>query len=160
MSSIEAVIQKHTITNYGDLIVPEKPVFNELTKKWRVQLSSTYPRLIEDEESKETIVAFLDLRNLGLIELDEKFQIIKATDNESCKDRLDSRIDLWKHESEKIVVTASANVFAKIGEGVHVLNPLWQILGVITKLQKKDNRSLLDYDEIDQQRRPEKFDNI
>lgn len=157
MSSIESVIQKHAITTYGDLIVPDKPIFNEITKKWKSGLSSTYPRLIEDEESKETIVSFLSLRNLGFIELDEKLQIIKATDNKNCKDRLTSRIDLWKQESEKIVVTASSDVFARIAESIHVLNPLWQILGVVTKLQKNDHYDLLEYDEIDQQRRPVKI---
>lgn len=158
MNSLDLIIQKHVINNYGDLVVPEKPVFNEFTKKWRVQLSSTYPRLIEDAESKERIVTFLDLCNLGFIELDERFKIIKSTDNQYCKDRLTAKIDLWKNESEKIVITASADVFAKIAESVHVLNPLWQILGVVTKLSKKDHHSLLDYDEIDQQQqRPEKI---
>ena len=38
MSNVEYVVRKHTIETYGDLIVPDKPVFDNITEKWQVQL--------------------------------------------------------------------------------------------------------------------------
>ena len=157
MSHLESVVKKHTIENYGDLIVSEQPIFDKNTKKWKVQLCSTYPRIIEDEKSRERIIRFLNLENLGTIELNENLQIINATSNEKCENQLISRIDLWKKESEKIVVSASSQAFAKIAESIHVLNPLWLVLGEITKIHEKERDILLEEDEIDQQRRPWKI---
>ena len=144
------------VENYGDLILADKPVFDENTKIWKAQLRSTYPRIIEDEKSKEIIVRFLDLKDLGTIELNENLKIIEATSNEKCEYQLTSRIDLWKQQAEKIVVTVSSDMFAKIAESIHVLNPLWLVLGAITKLNRKDPNLLLE-GEIDEQRRPWKI---
>jgi len=156
MSNLEYIVKKHTTENYGDLIVADKPIFDENTKIWKSQLCSTYPRIIEDEKSKEIIVRFLNLRDLGTIEINENMKIINATSHKKCEDYLTSRIDLWKKHAEKIVVTASSDVFAKIAEGIHVLNPLRLVLGEITKF-KKENNIIVEGDEIDQQRRPPKI---
>ena len=111
MSNIEHIVRKHTIETYGDLIVPEKPVFDNVAETWQVQLSSTYPRIIEDEQSKNTIVRFLDLKDLGTIELTKDLNIIKSTSAENCKHNLSSRLDLWKLASEKIIIEVSSDVF-------------------------------------------------
>src|SRR3990172_12784786 len=108
MSSLEYIVKKHTVENYGDLIVADKPIFDENRKIWKAQLRSTYPRIIEDEKSKEIIIRFLNLRDLGTIEINDNLKIIKATSNEICEHQLTSRIDLWKQQAEKIVVTASS----------------------------------------------------
>jgi len=157
MSNLEYIVKKHAIENYGDLIVADKPIFDENTKMWKVQLRSTYPRIIEDEKSKEIIIRFLNLKDLGSIEINEHLKITKATSNEICEHQLTSRIDLWKQQAEKIVVTASSEVFAKIAESIHVLNPLWLVLGEISKLDKTGHDFLLEREEIDQQRRPWKI---
>ena len=156
MSNLEYIVKKHTIENYGDLIVADKPIFDENTKRWKAQLCSTYPRIIEDEKYKKIIIRFLNLRDLGTIEINENLKIIKATSNKKCEYQLTSRIDLWKQHAEKIVIAASSDVFAKIAESIHVLNPLWLVLGEITKLDKK-NKILVEGGEIDQQRRPSKI---
>jgi len=156
MSNLEYIVKKHTIENYGDLIVADKPIFDENTKRWKAQLCSTYPRIIEDEKSKEIIVRFLNFRDLGTIEINENLKILNATSNKKCEYHLTSRIDLWKQHAEKIVVTASSDVFAKIAEGIHVLHPLLLVLGEITKF-KKENNFMVEGDEIDQQRRPTKI---
>src|SRR5437667_4411683 len=107
MSNLEYVVKKYAVENYGDLIVPDKPSYDEDTKTWQAQLHSTYPRIIEDEKSKEIVVRFLDFRDLGIIRLNDKFQIVEATPNEKCEHQLISRLNLWKQQAEKIVITAS-----------------------------------------------------
>jgi len=156
MNNLEYIIKKHMIENYGDLIVADEPIFDENTKVWKVQLCSTYPRIIEDLESKEIIIRFLNLKDLGTIEINENLKIVDATSNQKCEHQLTSRIDIWKQQAEKIVATASSDVFAKIAESIHVLNPLWLVLGEIIKLDQVHN-NLLEGDEIDQQRRPYKI---
>ncbi len=155
-SDLEYSIKKYTIDNYGDLIVPDKPSFDKKTKTWSTQLRSTYPRIIEDEESKEIVVKFLNLMDLGTITMNEEFQVIKATTSDNCEDQLLLRLDLWKKMSETIVVTASSNVFAEIAEGIHVLYPLVLILDKITSLKDSDNFKILESD-VDEQRRPERI---
>lgn len=155
MSNLEYIIQKYAIKNYGDLIIPDKSIYDEDTKTWQTHLHSTYPRIIQDEKSKEAIIRFLDLRDLGIIRVDDKFRIIDATSNAKCERQLVSRLDLWKQQAEKIVVTASSEVFAKISESIHVLNPLWQVLDQIVN-SNSDKIKILE-DDIDEQRRPGKI---
>jgi len=152
MSNLESIVQKYTIENYGDLIVPEKPVYDEDTKTWQSYLRSTYPRIIRDEKSKETIVRFIELTDLGIIRVNDKFQIMDATSSKNCERHLDSRIDLWKRQAEKIVVTASSDVFAKISESIHVLNPLMQVLDQIVNSNPDQIR--ISEDDIDEQTKP------
>ncbi|RJQ26192.1 hypothetical protein C4565_07250 [Candidatus Parcubacteria bacterium] len=155
MSNLEYAVKKYAVEHYGDLIVPDEPNYDENTKIWKVQLRSTYPRIIEDEKSKEVVVRFLDLQNLGIIKINDNLQVVEATSNEKCEHQLSTRIDLWKHQAEEIVVNASANVFAEIAESIHVLNPLWLVLGEITRLDKEKIKIL--EKEIDEQRRSGKL---
>jgi len=59
--------------------------------------------------------------------------------------------------SEKIIIEVSSDVFGKIAEGRHVLYPLWQVLGEISKLQIDGNDSILKGTVIDQQKRSTKM---
>lgn len=154
MSQLEQIAQKYAIEHYGDLIVPDKPSYDKDSKTWEIQLRSTYPRIIQDEQSKEVVVRFLDLRDLGTLTIDEKFQIVDATSSDNCEHQLMSRIELWKRQSELIVVKASSDVFAKIAESIHVLYPLGLILDELTK--HRENFTISE-DEIDEQRRPQKI---
>ncbi len=155
MSSLGAVVQRYTIEHYGDLIIPDKPSYDEGTKTWQVQLRSIYPRIIQDEQSSETVVRFLDLRDLGSIKINDALQIVDATSDENCEHQLITRIDLWKKQSEQIIVKASSDVFAKIAESIHVLNPLGLILDELTKHKKE--KFTISEDEVDEQRRPQKI---
>lgn len=155
MTSLENVVQKYAIEHYGDLIVPDRPLYEENTKTWKVQLRSTYPRIIRDERFKETIVRFLALADLGTININEKLQIVDATSDDNIEDNLVSRLDLWKQQSEQIVVKASSDVFAKIAESTHVLYPLGLILDVLAR-HKESKFTILEI-EVEEQRRPKKI---
>lgn len=146
MSSLD-VVKKFTIEHYGDLINADKPIFEEKTRIWKAKLQSTYPRIIEDEQSKEPVVGFLVFKDLGIIKLDEKMTVVEATSRKECVERLSSKLELWKQESEKIVVKALSDVFAKIEESPHVLAPLLEILDQIT-MNPSDNNFELSEDDI------------
>lgn len=154
MTDLEYAAQKYAIDHYGDLIVPDKPIFHDKTKTWEVQLRSTYPRIVQDDKSQEVVVRFLDFRDLGTIRMNENLDIVDATPTENCEHQLMSRIELWKQQSEQIVLKASSDVFAKIAESTHVLYPLVLILDKLTK--HKDVFTISE-EEVDEQRRHEKI---
>ncbi|MDE2588614.1 hypothetical protein [Candidatus Nitrosotalea okcheonensis] len=156
MNSLEYAIKKYAVDHYGDLIVPNKPVFDEKTKIWKSELRSTYPRIVEDEISGEILVGFLDLKDLGTIKFNDKLQFIDATPSDKCEVQLSSRLDLWKQQTERIVVIASSDVFAKIEESSHVLNPLELILDQLIATVKDNEIKILDTD-VYEQRKPERI---
>ncbi len=153
MDNLEFAIKKYVVEHYGDLIISDKPVFNDKTKIWKAQLRSTYPRIITDDVSGETLVGFLDLKDLGTIRLNDNLQIIDATSSEKCDDQLSSRLDLWKQQTERIVISVSSDVFAKIEESIHVLNPLELILDQLISTVKDNEIKILDSD-IHEQHNP------
>src|SRR5688500_2056165 len=104
MSTVEQVVQRYMVKHYGDLIMPDKPKYDEHNRIWQVRLHSTYPRIIKDDRLNEVIVRFLDLRDLGIIKISDKLEIIEATSEENCEHQLASRIDVWRKQSEQIVV--------------------------------------------------------
>lgn len=156
MNDLEFTIKKYVVNHYGDLIISDKPVFDEKVKIWKAQLRSTYPRIIADDASGEVLVGFLDLKDLGTIRLNDNFQIIDATPSEKCDDQLSSRLDLWKQQTERIVISASSEVFAKIEEGIHVLNPLELILDQLVNTVKDNEIKILDSD-IHKQNNPDRI---
>lgn len=156
MNDLEFVIKKHAVKTYGDLIIPDKPVYDDNSKTWEVKLRSTYPRIIRDEMSGETLVGFLNLKNLGRIRLNDKLQVIDYTTREKCDDQLSSRLDYWKRQAENIVISVASDVFAKIEESIHVLNPLELILDQLTATLRNGEIKILDK-EIFEQRNPERI---
>ena len=156
MNNPESAIKKYVANHYGDLIIPDKPIFDDKTKNWMAQLGSTYPRIVTDDVSGEVLVGFLDLKGLGTIRLDDNSHIIDATSRKNCDDQLSSRLDLWKRQTERIVINASSEVFAKIEESIHVLNPLELILDQLVLTVKDNEIKILDSD-IDEQNNPDRI---
>lgn len=138
MSTPEQIIKKYTLEHYGDLIVSDKPSFDEETKTWKAKLRSTYPRIVEDEISRKIIVGFLEFSDLGTIKMNEQCQVVNAPHNEDCVKSLSSKLDLWKAESEKIVIKASSDVLAEIAEGEHVLAPFGVIFDALTPMNNNE----------------------
>lgn len=156
MNSLEYAVKKYTVEHYGDLIISDQPVFDGKTKIWGAQLNSTYPRIIEDEISGEVLVGFLDLKNLGMIKLNDKLQIIDATSSNKCDDQLIYRLDLWKQHTERIVTATSSDVFAKIDESNHVFGRLELILDQLVDTVKDNEIKILDT-EIHEQHNPDRI---
>jgi hypothetical protein len=156
MDKVEFAIKKYVVNNYGDLIIPDTPVYDGKTKIWKTQLRSTYPRIVADDVSGEVLVGFLDLKDLGTIKLNDALQIIDATSSKTCDDQLSSRLDLWKQQTERIVINVSSEVFAKIEESIHVLNPLELILDQLINTVKDHEIKILDSD-IHEQHKPDRI---
>ena len=146
MNNPESAIKKYVVNHYGDLIIPDKPIFDDKTKIWMAQLRSTYPRIVTDDVSGEILVGFLQLEGLGTIRLDDNSHLINATSRKNCNDQLSSRLDLWRQQTERIVIIASSEAFAKIEESIHVLNPLELILDQLALTVKDNEVKILDSD--------------
>lgn len=156
MDKIDFAVKEYVVNNYGDLIIPDKPVYDDKKKIWRTHLRSTYPRIVADDMSGEVLVGFLDLKDLGTIKLDDNLQIIDATSRKICDEQLSFRLDLWKQQTERIVIIASSDVFAKIEESIHVLNPLELILDQLINTVKDNEIKILD-SEIHEQSKPDRI---
>ena len=156
MNKIEFAIRKYAVAHYGDLVIPNTPIFDDKAKVWTSQLRSTYPRIIADDASDERLVGFLDLTDLGSIQLDDNLQIVNATSSEKCDEQLSARLDLWKQQTERIVIRTSSDVFAKIEEGIHVLNPLELIFDQLIKTAKDSEIKISD-SSIHEQNNPDRI---
>ena len=88
--------------------------------------------------------------------MDDNSHIIDATSRKNCDDQLSSRLDLWKRQTERIVINASSDVFAKIEESIHVLNPLELILDQLVRTVKDSEIKILNSD-IDEQNNPDRI---
>ncbi len=152
MNELESTVKKYVVNHYGDLIIPDTPVYDDMTKTWMVQLGSTYPRIIEDEVSKEVLVGYLDLKELGMIKLNDQLEIIDATPSNLCDDNLSYRLDFWKQQTERIVIIGSSYVFAKIEESNHVFHPLELILDRLIDTTRDSEIKITD-NEISEQRK-------
>ncbi|MDG6940311.1 MAG: hypothetical protein JRN39_07920 [Nitrososphaerota archaeon] len=145
MNSIEQVVQEYLVRNYGDLITAEKPQYDKVTGTYHVELKSIYPRIVRDEKDPQTtIVRFLNLRELGKVELSRGLKVVEATSAADCGTALSERLDLWRQQAEQILVIASADVFARIAEGIHVLNPLKLVIDELTE-RKADEAKIPDF---------------
>lgn len=151
------MVQKYVVFNYGDLIRPDKPVFDERTRNWRVGLRSTYPRIIDDEESNVRKVRFLHLSELGFVQLNDRLEITQATEKEDCEEQLGLRIELWKKYAEQIVTSGCSDSFARIAEGIHVLNPLKLVLEQLAKSALNSSPIVIRESKIDEQDRHERI---
>ena len=156
MNNPEFAIKKYVVNHYGDLITHDKPIFDDKTKIWMARLGSTYPRIVTDDVSGEVLVGFLDLKDLGTVKLDNNFHTIHATSKKNCDDQLSSRLDLWKQQTERIVINVSSEAFAKIEESIHVLNPLELILDQLVRTVRDNEIKILDSD-IHKQNNPDRI---
>ncbi|WGM89401.1 MAG: hypothetical protein IAX21_06490 [Candidatus Bathyarchaeota archaeon] len=123
------VIRKYVNQHYGNLISVDEPKFDVKGKTWIAELKSDYPRIICDDRCpNERIVKFLSLRRLGTVQVQEDLQNINATSRDICVQNLSGYLDLWQKRAERIIVTASADNFADIGEVKWVLGKIGTII--------------------------------
>jgi hypothetical protein len=144
MSISQQVAEKskeYVLFNYGNLILPEKPVFDEKDKLWKVKLKTEYPRLIKNDNPEERFVRTLDIQDLGTIWLNEKNEVLyvvkeKSSSREDAVETLRIRLKTWEDRAESIIVKSSASHLASTGIANVFLNPIRTVLGVF--IQEED----------------------
>jgi hypothetical protein len=134
--SVAKEIHRYILQNYGNLISTSQPLFDDKTRTWIAQLQTDYPRLIPDDRSpSEKIVKFLSMKNLGTIRFSEDLKPRDATPREDCIKQLNTFLKIWQERAERIIVTASSDQLARIGETQWILAPFRMIVSYL--LQKE-----------------------
>jgi len=157
LKPVDEIVQKYVVLHYGDLIRPDKANYDERTKSWRVGLRSTYPRIVDDEETSERRVRFLHLSDLGVVTLNDKLEVTDATSSEACDEQLGHRIGLWRKISEQIVTSGCSDSLARIAEGIHVLNPLKLVLEQLAKAALTSSPTMIRESKIEEQDRRDRI---
>ena len=153
MSAIQQVMQKskeYVLHNFGNLVLPETPIFDQKEKVWKVKLTSDYPRLIKNDIPEERFVRTLAIKDLGTILLNEKFLIVqdKSSSREDALETLKTRLRTWADRAENIIVKSSATQLASTGIANVFLNPIRTILSAF--LQEEDY--ILSFEELENSR--------
>lgn len=134
--SIAKEVNRYILQKYGNLVYTGQPSFDDKTRTWIVNLQSDYPRLIQDDRSpNERIVKFLSMKNLGTIRFSEELKPLDATSRDDCIRNLNTFLKMWQERAERIIVTASSDQLARIGETQWVLAPVRMIVSNL--LQKE-----------------------
>lgn len=132
----KSVIRKYVNQHYGNLISVDEPKFDSKNGAWIGELQSNYPRIIRDDRCpNERIVKFLSLRRLGTVQVHEDLKIKDATSRDVCVRNLSGHLDLWQRRAERIILAASADNFADLGDVKWILG---KIETIISRLQWDD----------------------
>jgi hypothetical protein len=153
MSILQQVTQKskeYVLHNFGNLVLPDTPVFDEKEKVWKVKLSSDYPRLIKNDIPEERFVRTLAIRDLGTIMLNEKLLILQdvSSSRVDALEALKIRLRTWADRAENIIVKSSASQLASTGIANVFLNPIRTILSAF--LQEEDY--VISFEELENSR--------
>lgn len=153
MSVLEIVEQKskeYVLQKYGNLVLPDVPVFDEKEQMWRVALKTEYPRLIKNDEPEERFVRTLHLKDLGTVWLNEKQSVVeeKSSTRNDAVENLRIRLRTWADRAENIIVKSSATQLASTGIANVFLNPIRTILGAFLE----DENYVIGFDEIENSR--------
>lgn len=135
---------RYVLQHYGNLISVGEPIFDDRTKTWMAQLKTDYPRLIQDDRSpNERILRFLSMRRLGTIRLSEDLKPIEATTRDECIQTLNTFLKIWQERAERIVVTASSDRLARIGETQWILAPIRMIMSNLLQREAIPDEEIL-----------------
>jgi hypothetical protein len=139
--------QEYVLSNYGNLLSTDEPVFDEKEKLWKVNLRTDYPRLIKNDSPEERYVRTLVIKDLGAIWLNEKFSVVKnkSTSRVDTIKTLRVRLRTWEERAESIIVKSSALQLANTGIANVFLNRIKTILGNF--LQEDD--VIISFEELD-----------
>jgi len=130
--SVAKEINKHVLRNYGNLVSTGQPIFDDKSRTWLAHLQTDYPRLIQDDRMpNERILKFISMKNLGTVRLSEDFKLLETTSRDECIQHLNTFLKIWQERAERIIVTASSDQLARIGETQWVLAPFRMIVSYL-----------------------------
>ena len=134
MSVLKQIAKKsreYILTNYGNLLSIDEPVYDERERLWKIGLRTDYPRLIKNDSPEERYVRTLLIKDLGTIWINDELAIIKnlSTSRSDSVKILRTRLKTWEERAESIIVKTSAFQLASTGIANVFLNPIRTILG-------------------------------
>jgi len=133
MNVLQQVAKKsreYVLSNYGNLLSVDEPVFNEKEKLWKVKLKTDYPRLIKNDNPEERFVRTLLIKDLGTICVNQEMAVVKdcSTSRSECVGALRTRLKTWEERAENIIVRTSSLQLASTGMAQVFLNPIRTVL--------------------------------
>jgi len=150
--SVDDVITRYIIENYGNLVLNESPEFDESAQVWISMLTSDYPIVI-DEGIDDRRFHFLKARPLGYVVFSEDLKVIEemSTSDEKVADNLTRYLDMWRSYAERLVVSASARNLANLVDVSNAFNPIYEIISYVL-----DNRTISKDDFLNDSRKKAK----
>lgn len=139
MSTPEQAVQQYAFSHYGHLILIDNPIFDETEGYYISNLRSDYPFVIKDDKAiKKKSLHVLKIDHLGYITMGKDCKIIhdRTTPRLECVRNIDLFFDAWQRRAEQIVVTTSADNFARITRFDHFFEPIDAILHSLWKYHK------------------------
>jgi len=134
MSDLQQIAKRtreYVLTNYGNLLSIDEPVFDERERLWKVGLKTEYPRLIKNDDPEERFVRTVLIKDLGTIWVDQDLTVIRdlSTPRSESVKILQTRLKTWEERAENIIVRTSALQLANTGIANVFLNPIRTVLG-------------------------------
>jgi hypothetical protein len=156
MSDYQLVADKsreYVVLNYGNLVLPEEPVYDEKENLWKVKLRTQYPRLIKNDSPEERFVRTLDIQDLGTLWLGQKNEVVtvvkeKSSSRRDAVENLRIRLKTWEERAEGIIVKCSASHLANTGIATVFLNPIRTVLGVFIQ----EENYVISFDDLESSR--------
>lgn len=136
---LERVAHRHAFSNYGDLVLVDKPEYDKRENLYVSRLRSDYPLLIQDDLIPEKrTMHILKIENLGNISINSDNQIVKekTSSREDIIANLNLFFKLWKERAERIVISASSHNLVRITESSHFFDPMESVLFYLWDEQK------------------------
>ncbi|TXT56102.1 MAG: hypothetical protein BAJATHORv1_30488 [Candidatus Thorarchaeota archaeon] len=126
-------IEEYIFKTYGHLVLHDPPEFDEELSVWITKLRSDYPILIRDDKRRKKTLRFLKIPSLGHVVFDEGLHLVKGktTEEEVIEERVREYLNMWREYAEDIVVKASAERIASLGEVRLSLNPIFELINFI-----------------------------
>ncbi len=136
MNVARSAALRYVLTNYGNALSVDEPVFDETSKTWVASIKSDYPKVIRNDRSSEPQkLRFLAVPNIGTIRLNENLRVVERAPFNECVRNLRQSLALWQARAEAIIVKASADALARLDESHVYLNP---VLTIVSNLQDDD----------------------
>jgi len=131
MSEIYRKAKMYAVEHYGNLVYAEEPSHDAFSRKYLVNLSVHYPRLIINDANNERIVNVLNLEKISQLLVNEKGTILDAPTKDQCLHALNESLNLWNERIERIVTRAASSELANVQTVHHFLNPVEVIMNWI-----------------------------
>ena len=135
----EEAVQRYALSNYGNLILFDDPIFDDKEKLYVSNIRSDYPLMIKDDrEPEKKLLHVLKIDTLGSLALDQELHVLKdrTTTRDECIRNLLLFFELWKKRAEEMIVTISSDYLVRISRFRHFFDPIDEIVLALWENQR------------------------